>query len=106
MNLRKIAISLLLSAGAFSFTASAEAPNPMKEALMKAYQALLDEDPHDAETLFRRANEYYLRNDYIKALDDINNALKYLPEEDLDTRFQAIQLRALSLIHISEPTRL
>ncbi len=94
MNLRKIAISLILSAGAFGFTASAEAPNPMKEALMKAYQALLDEDPHDAETLFRRANEYYLRNDYIKALDDINNALKYLPEEDLDTRFQAIQLRA------------
>ena len=61
---------------------------------MKAYRALLDEDPHDAETLFRRANEYYLRNDYIKALDDINNALKYLPEEDLDTRFRAIQLRA------------
>lgn len=94
MNLRKIAITLLLCAGPISFTASADTPNPMKEALMKAYGALLAEDPHDAETLFRRANEYYLQNDYIKALDDINNALKYMPADDPDTRLQAIQLRA------------
>ena len=94
MNFRKITISLLLCAGAFSFNVQAGNPDPMKEALMKAYQSLLDEDPHDSETLFRRANEYYHQNDYIKALDDINNALKYMPTDDTDTRFQALQLRA------------
>ena len=94
MNLRKITLSIIIGAASLGISAQTNNLDPMTEAMMKAYNQLLDEDPRDAETLFRRANEYYKQNDYIKALDDINKALKYLPENDIDTRFQALQLRA------------
>lgn len=94
MNFKKLSLAILL--GAFSLCASAQSTqaDPLAEAMMKAYNQLLDEDPHDAEVLFRRANEYYRLGDYIKALDDINNSLKYLSEDDADTRLQALQLRS------------
>lgn len=96
MNIRRFTLTLLI--GIMTIGASADYlisdSDPMTEALMKAYTQLLDEDPHDSETLFRRANIYYKKNDYLKALDDINIALKYIPENDTDARFQALQLRA------------
>ncbi len=94
MNFKNLSLAILL--GAFSLCASAQSTqaDPLAEAMMKAYNQLLDEDPHDAEVLFRRANEYYRLGDYIKALDDINNSLKYLSEDDADTRLQALQLRS------------
>ncbi len=94
MNFRRLTLSLFLCAATFGVQAQSISIDPMTEAMMKAYSKLLDEDPHDAETLFRRANIYYKQSDYIKALDDINNTLKYLPDNDTDTRFQALQLRA------------
>jgi len=94
MNIRKISLSILLGAASLCLPAQTGSIDPMTEAMMKAYSQLLAEDPHDAETLFRRANEYYKQSDYIKALDDIDNALKYMPGDDTDTRFQALQLRA------------
>lgn len=94
MNIRRLTLSILLVASTLLIHAQSLSNDPMTEAMMKAYSRLLDEDPHDAETLFRRANIYYKQSDYIKALDDINNTLKYLPENDTDTRLQALQLRA------------
>ena len=49
--------------------------NPITKAMMKVYEKQLEEDPHDYETYYKRAIEYYNHNHYAKALDDINNAL-------------------------------
>lgn len=96
MNLicKTIIAGSLLMAGYLGASAQAAPSDPMSEALMRAYTSMLDEDPHDYEALFRRANEYYRRDDYIKALADIDLALKYIPETETDMRAQAYSLRA------------
>lgn len=68
--------------------------NPVTKAMMDAYQRLIDENPQDYETYLKRANEYYRYDQYLRALNDVNEALKYAPEGDNDTRFQALTLRA------------
>lgn len=68
--------------------------DPMTDALLKAYGQLLDEDPRDPETLFRRASLYYKHNDYIRALDDLNMAIKYFGPDQADERGQAVEIRA------------
>lgn len=68
--------------------------DPMSDALLRAYGQLLDEDPRDPDTLFRRASLYYKNNDYIRALDDLNTALKYFLPEQADERQQALGMRA------------
>ena len=71
-----------------------EISNPITKAMMNVYQQLIEENPHDYETYFKRANEYYNHNQYIKALNDINNALKYIPSKETDMKFQSLCLRA------------
>lgn len=92
--IRTIFAGLMAVTGIASASAQSAAVDPLAEALMKAYTSVLDEDPHDYEALFRRANEYYRRDDYIKALADIDLALKYIPEAETDMRAQAYQLRS------------
>ncbi|MDE6557079.1 MAG: tetratricopeptide repeat protein, partial [Duncaniella sp.] len=94
MNFRFQAVLLLILAAIFPATAQRQADDPMTVALMKVYDQLLDEDPRDPETLFRRGSEYYNLNDYVRALDDINNALKYMDPADTDFRQQALVLRS------------
>ncbi len=89
---RIIIPGMLLCATALGASAQVET-DPFSEALMKAYTSVLNEDPHDWEALFRRANEYYRRDDYVKALADIDLAIKYIPETEPDMRAQAYQLR-------------
>lgn len=67
--------------------------SPITRAMMGVYDQIIDENPRDYETLLHRANEYYNHNLYRQALDDVNNALRYLPAEDTELRFQAIFLR-------------
>lgn len=95
MDIRSITISLLISLAA-AVTASAQTSydDPMSQALMKAFDELLEEDPRDPETLVRRAGLYYAHQDYIKALDDINTAMKYYEPGDEEVRYPAYQLRA------------
>ena len=98
-NLRHTVAALLLAAAATGAQAqsssSANISDPqMAEAMMRAYDSLLDEDPRDPETLFRRASLFYRKNDYIRALDDLNTALKYYGPENADERMQAVRLRA------------
>lgn len=68
--------------------------NPVTKAVLQVYDAALRADPTDYMTWYKRANEYYRHNEYIHALDDVNNALTYTPANDTDTRFQAYMLRA------------
>ncbi|MCM1519856.1 MAG: tetratricopeptide repeat protein [Lachnoclostridium sp.] len=97
MNFKSIITGALLLAASQTVVAQTEmtlSEDIMAEALMKAYNSLLAEDPHDYEALFRRASEYYRRDDYIKALADIDLALKYIPESEVDMRSEAYSLRA------------
>ncbi len=94
MNIKKLILIAILSCSPIALYSQKGLDAPMTKAVMKVYQQLLDEDPTDYETYFRRANEYYKYNEYIKALDDINNALKYAPGNETDMRFQAYSLRA------------
>ena len=78
------------------FAASAQTgyDDPMSQALLKAFDELLAEDPRDPETLVRRAGLYYAHRDYVKALDDINTAMKYYEPDDEEARYPAYQIRA------------
>lgn len=98
MKLRFQVFLLLLVTTALASIGQRRADDPMTIALMNVYDQLLDEDPHDPETLFRRGSEYYNISDYVRALDDVNNALKYMDPADTDFRQQALVLRAKVLM--------
>ncbi len=74
--------------------AGAVIDNPVTKAVIAVYDKQLRENPKDYMTWFRRANEYYRHNEYVHALDDVNNALTYAPGGDTDLRFQGYMLRA------------
>ena len=94
MKLKHLAISLVMMLGGWACADAQSYTDPMSKALMDAYDQLLDEDPRDPETLLRRAGLYYRHNDYVRALDDLNTALKYFGPESEDSRYQALSLRS------------
>ncbi len=88
---------LAVAASAFCFQpfeVQAVIDNPVTIAVLKVYDKELQSNPKNYMVWFRRANEYYRHNEYEKALEDVNNALKYVPVSDKDLRFQAYMLRA------------
>lgn len=89
-------ISLLFAALAFSGVAFAQnsIDNPMTRAVLEVYAKQLKEDPQDYETWLNRANEYYRHSEYMRALSDVDNALKYIPSKDTAQRISALMLRA------------
>ena len=92
--LRFTVAALALTAATLSVSAQTAYSDPMSQALAKAYEELLEEDPRDPETLVRRADLYYAHQDYVKALDDVNTALKYFEPGDEEGRYPAYQVRA------------
>lgn len=68
--------------------------SPMSQAVIDAYTGMISDDPSDYMSYYARANEYYNADDYIKALDDINAALRYTPAKESDMRFQCLVSRA------------
>lgn len=89
---RLFAALMLLAASAFTLSAQ-KAMNPITKAMMDVYQQQLLEDPKDYETYFRRANEYYNHDQYLRALSDVENAIRYTPVSDKDLLFQEYSLR-------------
>ena len=76
---------------ALGIAASGQAQTPptqadFNRAVMQAYEEMLRENYKDYETYFRRADTYYYSGDYLKALEDLDSAVKYAPESDTDTR--------------------
>nr|MDE5940812.1 tetratricopeptide repeat protein [Muribaculaceae bacterium] len=67
--------------------------DPMTKAMMDIYNQEITANPQAYDIYFRRANEYYKFDQYLRALSDIDNALKYAPAEDSDMRFQCYSLR-------------
>lgn len=76
-------------------TASArEAQRRINAAVMAVYDEELTKNPYDYVLLYSRANQYFLNGEYLKSLDDVNNALKYIPKSDEATMFESYALRA------------
>ncbi len=88
--------SLLLATLWLPLLTAAQSPAdaPMTQAVMKAYNRMIEENRSDYMAYFGRAGEYYNQDEYAKALEDVNMALRYAPEQESDLRFQAFCLRA------------
>lgn len=100
---------IITSITALSIAASAGAAAPtsadFNRAIMQAYEEMLRENYKDYETLFRRAHTYYNEGDYLKALDDLDSALKYCPQTDTDTRCAIHALRAECYVYLKRYSR-
>lgn len=94
MKIRTLLAGLALCAAGAQASAQTGLDNPMTRAVLGVYERQLREDPADYETWLNRANEYYRHNEYLKALNDVDQALRYIPSKDTDTRVQALTLRA------------
>lgn len=68
--------------------------NPMTQAMLDVYAKELEANPKDADIYFRRANEYYKFDQYLRALADVDKTLEYAPAGNRDLKFQAYMLRA------------
>lgn len=86
-----------------AITTRADINNPMTKAVLNVYAQQLSEDPKDYETYLNRANVYYSNNEYLRALSDADNALKYIPEKDTETRMRALTLRANIYLQTERP---
>ena len=71
-----------------------EAQRRINAAVMAVYDEELAKNPYDYALLYSRANQYFLNGEYLKSLEDINGAIKYMPASDESTKFEAHVLRA------------
>ena len=95
MNVRSyFAAALLAAAAVFPAAAQQGLDNPMTRAMMEVYNQELAANPQSYEVYFRRANEYYKFNQYLRALSDVDNAIKYAPATDTEFLYEATFLRA------------
>ena len=85
-----VLLPLMVSAQAGSYM-----NNPMVRVVMDTYASLLRENPQDYVTYFNRAKEYYRHGDYNRAMDDLNEAIKYYPREEASDLSQAYTIRGL-----------
>lgn len=94
--MRKIITAAVVAASISGFAVSAQQTidNPMTRAMLGVYDKELEANPQNADIYFRRANEYYKFNQYLRALADVEKALEFTPESDKDMRFQELMLRA------------
>lgn len=91
-NLRNALIALMTFACS-SAIAQNGLSDPMTKAMMDVYEQELAANPKAYDIYFRRANEYYKFDQYLRALSDVDNAIKYTPAEDTDMLFQCYSLR-------------
>lgn len=91
---RSFITSLLAMAVACGAFAQAPSTADFNRAVLQAYEEMLREDPKDFETLLRRAQTYFQMQEYMRALEDLGQALKYVPATDKDNRFAIYAMRA------------
>lgn len=89
----KLITACLLMATSLTLMAQGKPMNPITRAMMQVYDQQLAENPKDYEVYFRRASEYYNHDQYLRALSDIENAVKYTPSNDKDMLFKEYSLR-------------
>lgn len=87
-------ITAALVLPSFIIIASPDINNPMTRAVLQVYEEQLKENPEDYQIWLSRANEYYRNNEYMRALNDVDNALKYIPAKNQEDRIMTLLLRA------------
>ncbi len=92
MKLKALIAALCLT-GTLTMSGQTAPLDPVTQAMMKVYEQVLTANPQDYETYFRRASEYYNHDQYLRALSDVENALKYTPATDKPLQFQEYSLR-------------
>lgn len=92
--MRKFLLSIAAALSLLSASAQNGLDNPITRAVLDVYEKQLKANPDDYMTWFKRANEYYRHNEYIRSLADVNEALRSTPAKDSDMRFQEFMLRA------------
>lgn len=92
--MKKLIITSILTLG-IAATGFAQVPNQadFNRAIMQAYEDMLRENYKDYETYFHRANTYYNQGDYLRALGDLDSAIKYAPTTDAEMRYAIYALR-------------
>ncbi len=91
-NFRNAIVALIACTG-IAASAQKGLSDPMTKAMMEVYEQELTANPKAYDIYFRRANEYYKFDQYLRALSDVDNAIKYTPAEDTDMLFQCHSLR-------------
>ena len=66
----------------------------INEAVMNVYNEEISRNPNDYESLCGRANQYFVNGDYLRALDDVERAIRLTPANQKDLRFEELMLRA------------
>lgn len=94
--MNKFIAAAIVAASASVMTASAQQSidNPMTQAMLDVYNQELITNPKNADIYFRRANEYYKFNQYLRALGDVDKAIEYVPQNNRELRFDSYMLRA------------
>ncbi len=77
----------------------------ISRAVMNTYDEMLRENFRDYEVLYRRANDYYHHEEYLKSLDDLDRALKYCPETDTEMLFPIYALRSANYWQLKRYTQ-
>ncbi|MDE7388310.1 MAG: tetratricopeptide repeat protein, partial [Muribaculaceae bacterium] len=65
----------------------------------------LRENFRDYEVLYRRANDLYHHEEYLKALDDLDRAIKYCPPTDTEMLFPIYALRSATYWQLKRYTQ-
>ncbi|MCM1070587.1 MAG: tetratricopeptide repeat protein [[Clostridium] fimetarium] len=94
MKIRSFLAAAILASASALPAAAQGLDNPMTRAMMEVYNQEIAANPQSYDVYFRRANEYYKFNQYLRALSDVDNAIKYAPAADTDFLFEARFLRA------------
>lgn len=103
--MRKLIILSIIGCASLGVFAAPDLNNPVTRAVLQVYEQQLKEDPTDYHIWLNRANEYYRNNEYMRALNDVDNALKYCPTKELDDRLMALMLRANIYIQTDRPQK-
>jgi len=88
-----LAIAAVLCCG-HALAAQDSAEDQMTRAVFDVYNKIINENPGDYEAWLNRANAYYSRNEYMRALNDVDKALELIPAKEADLRVQAYLMRA------------
>ncbi len=95
MKFRTI-LSMVLLGSALLAGAQGSINNPVTRAAIRAYTEEIQENPQNYNALLGRGSEYYQHDDYVRAIEDFTEGLKYAPSkgEDAGARMQLLLLRA------------
>lgn len=88
------AVAAASIASSVSMAQSPSIDNPVTKAMLDVYAEEIAANPNNPDIFFRRANEYYKFNQYLRALADVDKAIALTPEKNSDLRFQCFMLKA------------